>query len=410
MIFWGVALGVSVLAAAVIALAMLRGSAAGDESADLAIYRDQLAEVERDMARGVLDADEAERARAEVARRLLAADRAGAAAAGRAPRRLTLVGAALVGLVTVAGAAALYIEIGAPGYRDLPLAKRLAESEALRQNRPSQAEAEAAAGPDSPEVPPAADANFLRLMERLREAIAERPDDIRGLTLLATNEAALGNYVAAARAQEQLLSVVATPTAAQYGDLVEYYVSAAAGYVSPEAEAAVARALEIDPLDPRARYFAGYYYFQVGRPDIAFNFWRRLLEEGPEDAPWIAPIRAQIMPLAQLAGAANYTPPPPVAAAPLRGPTADDMAAASEMSDEDRAAMIQGMVDGLAERLATEGGPAAEWARLINALGVLGQAERAAAIWAEAQQVFAAAPADLAEIRSAAERAGVASE
>jgi cytochrome c-type biogenesis protein CcmH len=52
------------------------------------------------------------------------------------------------------------------------------------------------------------------------------------------------------------------------------------------------------------------------------------------------------------------------------------MEAAAEMAPEDRAAMIEGMVEGLAGRLATEGGPPEDWARLITAFGVLGAASR----------------------------------
>ena len=69
--------------------------------------------------------------------------------------------------------------------------------------------------------------------------------------------------------------------------------------------------------------------------------------------------------------------------------------------------MIRGMVDGLSNRLATDGGTAQEWARLIGALGVLGETDRATAIWAEAQTVFADRAEDLALIRSAAEQAGL---
>ena len=50
--------------------------------------------------------------------------------------------------------------------------------------------------------------------------------------------------------------------------------------------------------------------------------------------------------------------------------------------------MIEGMVEGLAARLADEGGPVEDWARLIRALGVLGQTERASAIRTEAREVF----------------------
>ena len=78
------------------------------------------------------------------------------------------------------------------------------------------------------------------------------------------------------------------------------------------------------------------------------------------------------------------------------------------MSAVDQNAMIEGMVARLSDRLATEGGTPEEWARLIGAYGVLGESDRAAAIWAEAQDVFATSPQALATIRTAAVSAGVA--
>jgi cytochrome c-type biogenesis protein CcmH len=77
------------------------------------------------------------------------------------------------------------------------------------------------------------------------------------------------------------------------------------------------------------------------------------------------------------------------------------------MSMDERMEMIQGMVSGLAERLATEGGPPSDWARLISAYGVLGRTDTAAAVYAEAQQVFGENQGALDIIDRAAERAGI---
>jgi cytochrome c-type biogenesis protein CcmH len=88
-----------------------------------------------------------------------------------------------------------------------------------------------------------------------------------------------------------------------------------------------------------------------------------------------------------LASPAQATPSddPPAAAA---GPSEDEMAAAAELDPAEREEMIRGMVEGLASRLASEGGPAADWARLVTSLAVLGDTERAQAILAEARTVF----------------------
>nr|MCU0912836.1 c-type cytochrome biogenesis protein CcmI [Paracoccaceae bacterium] len=102
----------------------------------------------------------------------------------------------------------------------------------------------------------------------------------------------------------------------------------------------------------------------------------------------------------------NFRLPPEEAAPP--GPTAEQMEAAQGLTPEERQDMIRGMVGALAERLATEGGPASDWARLIRAYGVLGEAERIAPVVAEARARFAGDAAALAEIDAAARDAGLA--
>ena len=77
------------------------------------------------------------------------------------------------------------------------------------------------------------------------------------------------------------------------------------------------------------------------------------------------------------------------------------------MSDEERTEMIRGMVDRLSDRLATTGGSAEEWTRLIGALGVLGDADQAALIWQNAKDVFGDRPNDLAIVRGAARKLGI---
>ena len=196
----------------------------------------------------------------------------------------------------------------------------------------------------------------------------------------------------------------ADATAEDHASRAELLIYAAGGYVSPEAEAALTEALKRDPKNGTARYYGGLMLLQTGRPDLAFPMWRDLLETSPADAPWVAPIQRDIAGLAAMAGV-RYAPP---GAAGAPGPDAAALAAASEMSAEDRTAMIEGMVAQLNDRLASEGGSAEEWARLISSLGVLGQADRARAIYAEAQTKFTGKEAELDILRAAAEQAGVA--
>lgn len=403
--FWLTAGALLTGAAVALLLALRRGAtgvagaAAGGQ--DLAVYRAQLAEVDRDLARGVIAADEAQRLRTEVSRRILEADRATPVGPAPTPGPARAVLAGLV-LAALAGGMALYLRIGAPGYADLPLAERIALSEELRQTRPGQAAGEAEAPP-----PPAAkvEPEFLALMEKLRAAVAARPDDAQGLRLLAQNEARLGNFAAAWQAQERLVALLgARATGDDHATQAELMIFATGGYVSPEAEAALTRALRVDPANGTARYYAGLMFLQVGRPDQTFRLWRPLLEGSAPDAPWVAPIRARMAEVAAAAGERYALP----EAGGMPGPDAGAMAAAQDMTPEERQAMIEGMVQQLNDRLAAQGGTAEEWARLIGALGVLGQTDRAAAIWAEAQVNFAGREAELATLRAAAEQAGIA--
>jgi len=401
MLFWILATGLSLAVAALIARAALTASGgAGAAGSDVPVYRAQLAEVDRDLARGTIGPDEAGRLRNEIARRLLAADDARRSAA--ATRTGGGIAAIVLSLATAAGALALYASLGAPGYGDQPLAERLERARVLRDTRPAQAEVEAQVEQRTPE---GVSEEFLTLMERLRTAVKDRPTDLQGLRLLARNEAALGNFRAAHAAQTRLVDLLDEEATAQdWSDLGEMLVFAAGGRVSPEAEDAFSQALRIDPRNGAARYYTGLMMMQTGRPDLAFRLWDRLLREGPPDAPWGPPIRARIAEAAMLAGV-DYTPPPPAAAG--RGPTREDVEAAEEMTAEDRQTMIEGMVQSLSDRLAAEGGPSEEWARLISALGVLGRLDEARAVRDEALGVFGSSADDLAVIRRAAQAAGL---
>lgn len=414
--FWIVSGGLATLVAGLLLTALLRDRASGAAPAsshDVAVYRDQLAEIDRDTERGTLDSDEASRLRNEVKRRILEADRASRnqrakGGAGRTGLRRIVAGAMVVGLVTMAFG--IYLRIGAPGYRDEPLAARFADAQVLRDTRPAQAEAEAAAAAmladAAKRVQARTDPQFLAMIDRLRPAVASRPNDLQGNKLLARNEALLGNYKAALAAQDRVIAL--RGKAADGRDLAgraELLIQAAGGYVSPEAEAALNDVRAVDPTNGTARFYLGLLEGQTGRPDRAFNIWRVLLEESPPDAPWVGPIRERIGNLSRLAGVPYAL--PPEGSAPLRGPGAADVAAASEMGAAGRMKMIRGMVGGLATRLADQGGTPQEWAQLIRAYGVLQEGDNALDAWTRAQAAFSD-PGALDIIRAAAQDAGVA--
>lgn len=420
MAFWLTAAGMSALVALLVLVALLRGRARDDGAAaepnrELGVYRAQLREIDRDVARGVLGAEDAERLRLEVSRRILDADRAVDQLRQVNPTPRPAVWTAVLALpLMVGGSFLIYDQIGAPGYPDMPLQARIDAAREQRAGRMPQDEAEAemrvraglsAAANGTETAEPGSDAE---LVERLRTILQTRPDDLQGHRLLAASEAALGNYSAAWQAQQRVLDLLGDEVEADdFVVLADLLILAAGGYVSPEAEAALERALRIDPRNPLARYFSGMMLAQTGRPDLTFQIWRALLDESVPEAPWVPPIRAQIEQIAMRAGV-NYSLPPEGTRPAGRGPTAEDIAAAMEMDPEARDTMVRGMIEGLSARLATEGGSAEDWARLITSYGIIGEREDAGAIWAEAQVVFGARPEALDVIRRAAEQAGVA--
>lgn len=409
--FWIIASLTMIIVAAFFVLALLRGRETGQTPAqyDLDVYRDQLKSVVRDFERGVVSAEDSARIKTEISRRILTVDKAILAEtdAQSAPRAVT-IGVIALSIAGLLGSFGVYQAIGAPGYRDLPLQLRIEEARETKNNRPSQIEAEA-------QIPPrtiSADPKHLELVKKLRQAVAKRPNDLKGNLLLAGNEAALGNYTAAYRAHKQVIALRGDKASAQdFSDLADLMVMAAGGFVSPETEAALQQALQRDPEQGTALYYTGLMFAQSGRPDIAFRIWRDLLDKSSAGDPWVRPIRGQIQDAAAWAGE-NYSLPPLKSSAPVSGPipgpSAEDMEAAGEMSEQDREEMIQNMVAQLSDRLANEGGSAQEWARLISALGVLGDAQRAANIWTEAQTVFAGHEKELEIVLGAARSAGVA--
>lgn len=408
MTFWILITFMAMAVTGLLLLALLRGRAGQTPAAayDLQVYRDQLKGVDRDLARGVIAEGDAERIRTEISRRILAADtqmQAESEGSGQ-PRTLTAVVAGCVALVVIVGAFFMYRDLGAPGYGDLPLSLRIELAQEARENRPDQTRAEEQM-PASPN--PEIDPGYARLIEQLRETVKKRPDDLQGQVLLAQHEANSGNYKAAYQAKARVIEIMGDQANAQdYAEQAEMMILAAGGYVSPQAEGVLETALDRDPAHGPSRYYYGLSLSQSGRPDIAFRIWEETLRESPADAPWVPAIRSQIVDLAFRAGVDFSLPDAPGAPA-LAGPSAADIQAAGDMNADEVKDMARGMVERLSERLANEGGSPPEWARLIQTLGVLGETDRARAIYAEAQQVFGNDADAIALLREAAQAAGI---
>jgi cytochrome c-type biogenesis protein CcmH len=417
MVFWILISFVALAMTALLGLVLLQAHSQGEPPAayDLRVYRQQLSDVDKDLVRGVINQSDAQRIRTEVSRRILAADAQlqQQSTGSSQPKTFSRVTVAAASVFLIAGTLALYTRLGAPGYGDMGLASRIADAKDYAQTRPSQAEAES----KLPALPaPDVEPGYADLVEQLRKTAGERPNDAQGQALLAQHEANLGNFVAAYKAKQNYIEIMSGDLVAQdYGELAELMIMAAGGYVSPEAENLLDGTLQLDGANGPARYYYGLMQGQLNRPDIAYQIWADTLRMGPKGALWITGIESQIEDMALRAGV-EYSPilppaPAPGPAAPggpaLAGPSAEDLSAAQDMSMEERQEMIRGMVSRLSERLASEGGSAAEWAQLIGALGVLGDKARAKAIYAEAKDRFASDAAALSRIEAAAQQAGL---
>jgi len=410
MIFWITSIALALMVTVSLVLVLLRRSPDRGEGHDLQVYRDQMRDIERDLTRGVINAEDAEKVRVEVSRRILVADSEAREAPGEQASSSVVgwVMAVALGLVLVAGSVGLYAQMGAPGYGDMGLQQRIALAEKARDERPDQQAFEASM-PAQPALD--LDADYRALVTQLRETVASRPDDLAGQQLMALHEARSGDFIAAHQAQARVIALMGdTVGAQQFAEYGELLIVAAGGYVSPQAEDALRAALELDPANGPSRYYWGLMLGQTGRPDLAFRVWEGTLRQGPEDAHWLEPIRAGIEEMAWRAGV-RYTlptaPMSPTLAAPLAGPSAEDMEMAAEMTPEQQQAMIRGMVNRLAGRLAEQGGSPGEWAQLITALGTLGEKDRAQAIYDEAKTVFASNSVALGEVSVAARIAGL---
>ncbi|PGH54911.1 c-type cytochrome biogenesis protein CcmI [Azospirillum palustre] len=360
MLFWIFA---AVLTAAVLLLIvppLLRtaGSGPDREEFDREVYRDQLDELERDRARGLINDAQAEAARAEIARRMLATAETGAATGGGAvtPRSARVL-AVLLALVLPVGALAVYGSVGRPDLPAQPLASRNIEQER--------------GGPPK---------SVLAAMDKLKAQLAENPSDIQGWLILGQAYAKMGRNGDAADALRHAVALNRDDVEVQ-GLFAETLVSANDGMVPEEAVAAFDAVLAKEPKDPRARFFAALARFQAGDQQGALDRWSALMAESPADAPWVPVVRDQIR---EAAVALNLDPakvtPQPLppeqkeqAAAPNAQAQANPQGNNAAGQDE----MIRGMVANLAARLEADPSDVDGWLKLARSYGVLGDTAKA---------------------------------
>ncbi|HTZ01372.1 MAG TPA: c-type cytochrome biogenesis protein CcmI [Xanthobacteraceae bacterium] len=349
---------------------------------DRLVYADQLQEIDRDRTAGLIGEAEAESARVEISRRLLAAadaeSRAEAPAAQpRWHRRFAAIAAILVVPIVALG---FYLKLGSPDVPDQPAYARIN------------------AQPDRQSI--------ASLVSQVEAHLAQNPNDGAGWEVLAPVYLRMGRFDDAVMAWRKAIALDGDSPVRE-ANLGEALVAAANGVVTDEAKAAFQKAVAGDPHEPKAGYFLGLADEQDGNRDAAAAKWRALLASAPANAPWADFVRAA---LARLTGEPAAAPAPGTgAAAAGPSPNAGELAAAAEaMTPAERTAMIQGMVQRLADRLHADGHDVEGWLRLVRAYVVLGDRDKAEDAATDAKRALADRPEDVKRIDDLVKNLGLA--
>jgi cytochrome c-type biogenesis protein CcmH len=346
------------LAALLLPLLLARATPMSRDAHNLAVYRDQLAEVERDIGRGVLSVEQAKAARAEIGRRILALGPPNERVLLR-PKPIAATVAAI--LVLPVAALLIYAELGAPSLPDQPFADRGSEAQS----------------PDS-----ADHIDLQNALAKLRAHLETSPDDLTGWLLLARTDIGLRQYQQGADAYRRAADL-SGHRADVMGDWGEAQVLAAGGSVTPAAEAAFKAALGDPAAAPRSRYYLALGREQHGDVKGAVAAWQALERDSPSDAAWLPVVRQRIAEAeAKLGGSA--APAAATAGLPSTATVAAAEQASAGASPEQQRAMIDAMVARLAARLQQQPDDAAGWAQLGRSYMVLGAPAKAREAYAHA--------------------------
>ncbi len=346
------------------------------------VLKAQLADIDAQIEAGTVTAEEAEGLKTEVKRRLLTEAReAPAASRPLGGKALVQLAFGLVAILAIA-ATALYAKLGRP---DLGTGGPVATA-APTGDHPGGGDVSAMIG-------------------QLETKLKQSPNDAKGWALLAWSYFQTDRFAEAANAYGRAAAL--EPGNSEHlsaqGDAL---VRASGGQITPAAVEAFKKAVAISKDDPRARYFLAAAKDQAGDHKGAIDDWIELLKSAPAGAGWVPEVRASVERIAQERGIdiSKRLPPAPAASG---GPDAAQVAAMNQMSPADRQATINNMVEGLAAKLKANPKDAAGWAKLMNARMVLGQTDKAAEAYRDAQKAFAGSPTELGQLQAAAKQMGV---
>lgn len=376
---------------------------------EAAFYRDQLAEIDRDAARGLLSEADAESARVEAARRLLraapasdaakaegaakadnankpAAGKSASASPGKAPPASSrggarLAAAAVILVLVPLFTIGLYLRLGQPERADEPLAARRANANDIES-----------------------------LVAKVEQRLVEHPEDARGHEVLGPVYMRMGRFEKAEHAFSEAVRLLG-PNPQRLLGLAEARLSVAQGVVTDKTREALEQALALDPKNARAQFLLGVAAEQDQKPEKAKALYEKIIAEAAPDAPYLPIVRERLASVGGEAPAPSSpgAPPmasgaPPMASGMPTGPAAEAIAA---LPPEQRQAQIRAMVEGLATRLSQNGQDVQGWLRLIRSWKMLGEQDKAVAALADARKALAGDAAALGQVESLAKELGV---
>lgn len=397
MTLWAILTIMSGIAAVFVAIPILRRRdlRLGSDSSGFELFREQIRELDREVANGTISSEDASVTRAEIERRTLAAARGQrqVSMTGLSDRGRAFCIAIAVGWVAV-GSALLYSSIGRP---DL-----------LTNSETAFVAGSDSAATVTDNVQPLGDVN--EMITRLADRLAREPGDLAGWQMLGWSYFKVGRYAEAADAYARAVSL-----APKNGELLslqaEALVNLNGGSVSEAALALVEKSLELEPSNPRATYFKGVSLDEAGDTAAAVDLWLTMLDNSSSEAVWLPDLKTHIRERALAAGidlgarAEALRPSDP--APEMSGPTEADIAAAAEMTPDARQEMVMGMVSGLAESLKQQPDNLEGWQRLIRSYAVLGNRSAADAAFADAMEAFRDQPEARSQLQSIAREVGL---
>lgn len=382
MLIW---IALSVLTAGVVAALMwgyrrAHMDVAGAAEADVAVYADQLRQIDIDLERGLLSEAEAESARTEVGRRLL--NRAAVPNApadephGSGSERIVSSAALAIPVIALA----MYMSLGSPGLPDLPHEGRTREDAARNQ----------------------VDAMIARVEQRLRQA----PEDGNGWDVIAPIYLRMERYGQAAEAYANANRLLGE-TPKRLAGFAQAEILANNGIVNANAKLAAERLLAVEPGRVDARMWLALAKEQDGQFEKALSDYRGLLDMEQMTPAMKEAIGVRIAAVEKLARGETVPPPGPGLGPGSAPGTGAGSAGAIPSSPEDQQAMIEGMVARLAGRLQSDGSDPAGWVQLMRSYMVLGRPEDAAKALKDARQALGGAAAALEQVNAAATQLGV---